>query len=98
MTRKTQAVLEAQAKALHAEVRSLKRQLRVATQARADAESIAVQADATIGALREEIARQASMLVEKGVVPLPDHALRALSEKLEGQPGVRKDRFTRIGV
>lgn len=45
-----------------------------------------------------EIERQSLILIEKGVIRLPDHAIRAMETKYDGQPGVRADRFVKVGV
>lgn len=102
MTKKNQAVLEAQAKALRSENRSLKAALK-RTQAAldtfikcagddaAEAEVVAHKLRTEIDAQAIEIARQADILRDKGYVPLPEHALRAMDEpKVEAPRNVMR--------
>lgn len=98
MTRKSQAVLEAQCKALKAEARKLKRELKDQCEATAIYQKQGLIDNDELKAARAEIERQAAVLLEKGVFPLPAHALRAMEQKQQGQPGVALDRFTRVGV
>jgi predicted nucleic acid-binding Zn-ribbon protein len=88
------SALEDERAALRAEARNLKRQLRALN----DVHDLAVRQTeeqyAQIIEQNVEIERQRALLIEKGVVELPEHALRAMDTK-DGQPGVRADRFTR---
>jgi uncharacterized protein (DUF2345 family) len=78
MSKKEQAEL----KAAKSDVRRLKRELRAAKNVIRDLSDAAQQATAVILDQAEEIERQRGVLAEKGVVALPDGALKAMESRV----------------